>query len=63
MGKKRWENGIVSGSTITISYANIGGFKGFMLSLNYILDTDKDDKDFEGDDLKNTFEFSIGFNI
>ena len=57
------ENGIVSGNTATIGYANIGGFKGFTLSLNYILDTDKDDEDFEGDDLKNTFEFSIGFNI
>ena len=61
--KNGGKNGIVSGSTVTIGYANIGGFKGFTLSLNYILDTDKDDEDFEGDDLKNTFEFSIGFNI
>ena len=61
--KNGGKNGTVSGSTVTIGYANIGGFKGFMLSLNYILDTDKDDEDFEGDDLKNTFEFSIEFNI
>ena len=61
--KNSGKNGIVSGSTATIGYANIGGFKGLTLSLNYILDTEKDDEDFEGDDLKNTFEFSIGFNI